>query len=78
MTKMEDNIKEILKEIRSDVDFNSSENFIDEELLDSLDMIKLISLIDNKFEISIEAEDIVPENFISINTINNLINKYLL
>ena len=75
---MEDNIKEILKEIRSDVDFNSSENFIDEELLDILDMIKLISLIDNKFEISIEAEDIVPENFISINTINNLINKYLL
>jgi acyl carrier protein len=73
-----ENIKEILKEVRSDVDFNSSENFIEDELLDSLDIIKLISLLDNTFEISIEAEDIVPENFISINTINNLISKYLL
>ena len=73
-----ENIKEILKEVRSDADFNSSENFIEDELLDSLDIIKLISLIDNTFEISIEAEDIVPENFISINTINNLISKYLL
>ena len=75
---MMENIKEILKEIRSDVDFNSSENFIEDELLDSLDIIKLISLLDNTFEISIEAEDIVPENFISINTINDLISKYLL
>lgn len=75
---MMENIKEILKEVRSDVDFNSSENFIEDELLDSLDIIKLISLLDNTFEISIEAEDIVPENFISINTINNLISKYLL
>jgi len=75
---MMENIKEILKEVRSDADFNSSENFIEDELLDSLDIIKLISLIDNTFEISIEAEDIVPENFISINTINNLISKYLL
>ena len=73
-----ENIKEILKEIRSDVDFNTSDNFIDDQLLDSLDIIKLISLLDSTFEISIEADDIVPENFISINTINDLINKYLL
>ena len=73
-----ENIKEILKEIRSDVDFNSSENFIEDELLDSLDIIKLISLLDNTFGISIEAEDIVPENFISTKTINDLISKYLL
>lgn len=73
-----ENIKEILQEIRSDVDFNSSENFIEDELLDSLDIIKLISLLDNTFGISIEAEDIVPENFISTNTINDLISKYLL
>lgn len=75
---MMENIKEILQEIRSDVDFNSSENFIEDELLDSLDIIKLISLLDNTFGISIEAEDIVPENFISTNTINDLISKYLL
>ena len=55
-----DKILDILKKIRPEADFDTCSDFIEEGLLDSLDVIKLTSMLDSTFYISIEGEDIVP------------------
>ncbi len=70
-----DKILSILKEIRPDSDFENSKNFIDEFLLDSFDIINLASDLEATFGIEIRGEDIVPENFVSIKAIDELIEK---
>jgi acyl carrier protein len=71
-----DNMLNILKEIRPEADFENCSDFIEEGLLDSLDVIKLTSMLDNTFSISIEGEDIVPENYCSIEAMKKLVQKY--
>lgn len=64
---------EILYEIRPEVDFLNSSNFIENRLLDSLDIVVLVSYIEEAFAISIHVNDIVPENFYNLETIRKLI-----
>lgn len=62
---------EILYEIRPEVDFLNSSNFIENRLLDSLDIVVLVSDIEEAFAISIHVNDIVPENFIILKRLQN-------
>jgi acyl carrier protein len=68
-------ILEMLQEIRPEFDFSSSDNFIEDELLDSFDVIALVDMFEKEFHIKIDALDILPENFTNINTMKDLINK---
>ncbi len=54
---------EILTDLHPDVDFNTEEHLIDDGILDSLDIVSLISEISETFDVAITAKDIVPENF---------------
>ena len=54
---------EILKNMHPDVDFDTEEDLIGEGILDSLDIVTLITEINNTFDVSIPAEEVVPENF---------------
>ncbi len=65
----------ILSELRPEFDFESSQDFIIDGLLDSFDMITLVSELDNIFSISIDGTDIIPENFKNLKTIENLLVK---
>jgi acyl carrier protein len=44
-------------------------------MLDSLDLVVLVSALDERFSISIEGTDIVPENFRNIGVICALLKK---
>ncbi len=72
---MEDKIKKILEEIQPEFDFSVNVNFIEEGMLDSFDLINLVTLLDEEFGISIDGVDILPENFSSIEAIANLVQK---
>jgi acyl carrier protein len=72
---MRDIIIEILTEIRSEFDFNQDLDFIEQGMLDSFDVINLVTSLDEHFKISIDGTDIFPENFCSINSIANLLIK---
>lgn len=72
---MEQEIIKILKEIRPEFDFTESENFINEGMLDSFDVLRLVSELDNEFGISIDGTDILPDNFSSVEKIISLLNK---
>ena len=58
-----DELLEILKEAKPDVDFSSEKKLIDNGVLDSFDVVQLVMKLNDAFDIEIGAEDIVPENF---------------
>ena len=66
---------EVLKGVKPEVDFENEKNLIEDELLDSFDIISLVSAIDEEFDVKITAKDIVPENFNSAEALYNLIQK---
>jgi len=69
-------ILEILTEIRPEFDFTGSEDFIEEGLLDSFDVVTLVSDIEMNYGISIEGVDILPENFRNAAAIKTLLQRY--
>lgn len=68
-------IIKILTELRPEFDFNQNANFIEEGMLDSFDVVNLVSDLDLTFGISIDGADIIPENFSSVEAIENLLKK---
>ncbi|MCI9038300.1 MAG: acyl carrier protein [Clostridia bacterium] len=71
---MEELLK-LLKKIKPEVNFENNEHLIDNEELDSFDIVSIVSAINEEFDIEIGAGDIVPENFNSVEAIYNLIQK---
>lgn len=69
-------IEHILKEIKPELDFLTTNNFIVTGILDSFDIILLVAAMEEKFGVRIEGIDIVPENFDNIEAISNLLQKY--
>jgi acyl carrier protein len=69
-------IEEILKEIRPEFDFTASQDFVGDGMLDSYDIVTLVSDLDKAHGISIAGVDIVPENFQNIASIEGLLRKY--
>ena len=66
---------EILKNLHPDVDFTKEQDLIGEEILDSLDIVTLITEINSEYDVSIPAEEILPENFCSAEAIYALISR---
>lgn len=66
---------EILKKMHADVDFGVEEDLIGGGILDSLDIVTLITEINLTFDVSIPAEEVVPENFNSASAIWALIER---
>ncbi len=74
---MKNRITEILREIRSEFDFSTSSNFIEDGMLDSFDIVNLVTMLDEEFKISIEGTQIIPDNFVSVESICSLLSKYV-
>lgn len=65
----------ILKDIRPDVDFENETELIDNGILDSFDVVSIISEIDDVFGVQIRINELDPENFNSAENICTLITK---
>ncbi len=68
---------EILQELHPGVDFESTEGLIDNGILDSLDIVSLITQIYDEFEVRIPADRIVPENFNSAKALMALVEELM-
>lgn len=66
---------EILSELHPEVDFETTEDLIDDGILDSLDLVTLITEINDRLDVSIPPEEIIPENFNSAKALFELIEK---
>ena len=72
--KMEE-LRKILEEVRPDVDFTTETQLIDGGVLDSLDIITIVSEIYDTFDVMINVNELMPENFNSMEAIWQLIQK---
>lgn len=73
---MKEHIIKILTELRPEFDFTQEGvNFIEEGMLDSFDMVNLVSELDSTYGISIDGVDILPENFSTVDAIVALLVK---
>ena len=72
-----DELYEILKNCCPRVDFRNETHLIDDELLESLDIVMIVGELNDYYDIEITAEDLLPENFNSAEAIYNLIQKLL-
>lgn len=66
---------QIMSEIRPDVDFQTEDKLIDDDILDSFDIISIVSEVNDQFEIEINVNDLLPENFNSASALYELIEK---
>ena len=68
-------ILEILADIHPEYEYDKSEDFIEEGLLDSFDIVALVSELEENYNILIDALDIIPENFCSAKAIADVVVK---
>ncbi len=71
---MEDLLK-LLQEIRPDVDFDHTERLIDDQVLDSFDIVTLVGEMNDRFNIQIGVEHLLPENFNSVAAMLKLVEQ---
>lgn len=69
-------IEEILKELHADNDYTTSTDFIADGLLDSFDLMRLLSLLESEYGVHIAGTDLMPMNFTSIEAIKKLLSSY--
>ncbi len=65
----------ILEEVRPDLDFEKEQNLIDGGVLDSFDIIAIVSKLNDKFSIEISVEDLLPENLNSAEAMWGLVER---
>lgn len=68
---------EILTELHPEVDFNTEEHLIDNKILDSFDIVTIVAEIDSEFDVSIPAEELIPENFNSAQALYALVERLM-
>ena len=68
-------LMEILRQNVPGVDFEKEKSLVDDGVLDSMDIVTIVSEIMDAFSIDLNVEDLIPENFNSVESIYALINS---
>lgn len=68
-------IYDILEDINPDIDYKNRTDLIDAHLLDSLSIISLIAELEDAFDVTVPAVDIIPENFNSVQAMYDLVTR---
>jgi len=70
-----DELIRMLEELHPDIDFSTAEGLVDRKVLDSFDIITIITEVSEEFGVVIPAEEILPENFNSASALHSLIER---
>ena len=66
---------EKLKEIREDIDFENETQLVEGGLLASFDIIQIVAMIDEEYDVKIPISELKPANFNSAQALYTLIQK---
>lgn len=72
---MKDTILEILADIIDEDDLDTCTTLIDDGVLSSLDIIQLIGALNDEFDLSIPATEIIPQNFNSVDAMVAMVKR---
>jgi len=70
-----EDVIEILEDVEEDVDYENETALVDNRVLDSFDILSIISALNDEFDISIPAKDVIPENFNSAAAMRDLVQR---
>lgn len=73
--KVRNKIIELLKEVRSDVNFEKEKALVSHGILDSFDIISIVAKMAEEFELDIPVEEINEDNFDSVEALERMISK---
>ena len=74
---MKEKILEILSETYPEIDFESSDELVDDGTLDSLTVVGIISALSSEVDVELPYEEIIPENFNSVDAMAEVFEKYM-
>ncbi len=63
--------------LTKDQDFSSQESLIENGILDSIGMMNLVDFIEKEYQVTIDEEDLMPENFDTLEAIDNYVQSLL-
>ena len=72
-----DELISILQSLHPEIDFTTHETLIDDCVLDSFDIISIIAEVNEKFDVTITADEIIPENFNSAKALYALLTRLM-
>ena len=70
-----DELLEMLEDMHPEVDFESETELVSGKILDSFDIVNLVTEIDSEFDVEITAADLLPENFDTLDAMVKLVEK---
>ena len=70
-----DKLIEILSEICPNVDFRKEKALVDDGLIDSFEIVSIVAEIMDHFEVELDVDDLMPENFNSVEAMMLLIEE---
>ena len=73
---LRDEIKEILEDLRPDLDVENEKDLIDAGTLDSLDIISLVSELNASFATHLPVADLVPDNLNALDSMAQLVERH--
>ncbi len=65
----------LLEENCPGIDFRGSDALIDDGILDSLDLVTIVSALMDAYDITITVDELLPENFNSVEAIYALVER---
>jgi acyl carrier protein len=68
---------DILKGLHPEVDFENCNTLIDDKIIDSFDIVTIISEINDEFDVSVPVEEIIPKNFNSAKALYAMVERLL-
>ncbi len=74
---MKERVLKVLAEVNEDILHFEGSSLIDAGLLDSFQVIDLVGMLEEEFDIEIDAELVVVENFVSVDAIIDMVSKIL-
>lgn len=70
-----DAIIDLLNDVKEGVDYTNCTTLIDERILDSFDILSIVSAIDDEFDVAVPAKEIVPANFNSAQSLLAMVQR---
>lgn len=78
MTLLKDIEKFLLTDLAADMGIRSlgeDDDLIEQRIIDSLGILKLITFLESNYSIKINDEEILPENFHSLNSLTQFVEQ---
>ncbi|MBR1397070.1 MAG: acyl carrier protein [Selenomonadaceae bacterium] len=69
-------IMDLLNQLHPEFDYDQSDDFISDGLLDSIDIQELFAMLEEEYKIELAGTDLAPQNFRNIDTIRELLNSH--